>query len=415
MVVEHKISDLNSVNELVEYVGAVTKKAVILENVDFELIAYSAPNEYSFDSIQQKTILTKRCPLYVIEHLKKDGIITKLKESTKPIRVQLLEDTHFYQRIATSVQFKGKLFGYLWIYEAEEMFDDQQLTLISNVANKLGEILYREQENIEDDLSSLLWKLVNDEFISKMELNKRMKEHNFPILKHYFVVVISIKEAKNVQLLQQIKQLFTSFHIITYLGKGTEIISLIQGDTEKMLENNFMKIMEQLSQRFDKRTYMVGKGNVYSKVEQIRTSYLEALEVIETVTFLNLMKKTIYDYEEIGMYRHLKMMYKKNVTEQYRNKKIVTLMHKDLASKSELVKTLYCFLSNDSKIKQTADQLFIHTNTLQYRLKQIQQLVNIDFTDVMEKTSLFSELYLIHHVPDYREFYEKLIYPKGSH
>ena len=127
------------------------------------------------------------------------------------------------------------------------------------------------------------------------------------------------------------------------------------------------------------------------------------------------MKYAIYDYEEIGMYRHLKMMYKKNVTEQYRNKKIVTLMHKDLASKSELVKTLYCFLSNDSKIKQTADQLFIHTNTLQYRLKQIQQLVNIDFTDVMEKTSLFSELYLIHHVPDYREFYEKLIYPKGSH
>lgn len=413
MVVEQTLRSLHTVNELVEYVSAVTNKAVILENGDFELIAYSAPNEYSFDSIQQKTILTKRCPLYVIEHLKKDGIVAKLKETNKPIRVQLLEDTHFYQRLAMSVQYRGKLFGYLWIYEAEKMFGEEQLSLISKVAEKIGEILYKQQSNVEDDRSSLLWKLVNDEFSSKAEVKQAMKQTRFQMPNEYAIVVISVKEARNVQILEKIESILTSYYFVSYLGKGTEIITLIPGNNEKELENNLHRMIEQLSYEFNPHTFSIGIGNSYSDVAYIRTSYLQALEVIETVTFLNLSNKHVFYYDDIGMYRHLKTMYKKNVSEQYRNKKIVTLMQKDFTSKSELVKTLFYFLKNDSKVKQTADDLFIHPNTLQYRLKQIGELISIDFTDMMEKTSLFSELYLIYNVRDYFEFYAELIRPKG--
>src|SRR5690606_1768626 len=129
-------------------------------------------------SIQQKTILTKRCPLYVIEHLKKEGIVTKLKENHEPLRVQLLEDTHFYQRLAISVQFKGVNYGYLWIYEADEVFDDRKLSLITEAANQLGEILHHEQTNVKDDLPTLLWKLVNEEIASEAYTDEIAKNIN---------------------------------------------------------------------------------------------------------------------------------------------------------------------------------------------------------------------------------------------
>lgn len=413
MVLEHKMRNLNSVHELVEYVSAVTQKAVILENVDFELIAYSAPNEYSFDTIQQKTILTKRCPLYVIEQLKKEGIISKLQADSQPIRVKLLEDRHFYQRIAKSVQYRGKLFGYLWIYEAEEEFDEEKLSIISEVARKIGKILYHEQANEVDDVSSFLWKLVNGEFSSMAEIDHVMKRVNFHPPNYFTISVISIKEAKDVPILEKIQQIFTSFHFVSYLGKGTEIIGLIPGRTEQevtMLLDNFI---DEIFDTFwlEKEPYIIGVGNMYDNLIDIRKSYLQALEAIEIVTFLNLNDKSTYYYTELGMYRHLKTLYKTNVSEQYRNKKIVALMRKDFSSKSELVKTLYYFLKNDGKVKQTANDLFIHSNTLHYRLKQIEQLIDIDFNNMLEKTSLFSELYLLHHVPDYEAFYKEVIRP----
>lgn len=414
MVVEHNVDELQSVHELVEYVSAVTLKAVILENVDFELIAYSAPNEYSFDTIQQKTILTKRCPLYVIEHLKKDGIIAQLQANSEPIRVQLIEDRHFYQRVATSVQYNGQLFGYLWIYEADEAFDHEKLAIVSEVARKIGKLLYHEQADVVEDASSLLWKLVNNEFTSLSAIDQAMKRVHFHLPNYFRIVVISIKEAKDVPMLEKIARVFRALHFSAYLGKGTEIIGLIPGRSEAEVEVALQRLIAEMKEQITsaEQQYIIATGNTYQALHDMRQSYLQALETIETVTFLNLSAQTVYDYDELSMYRHLKTMYKTNVSEQYRNKKIVALMQKDFVSKSELVKTLYYFLKNDCKIKQTADDLFIHPNTLHYRLKQIEELTAIDYNNMLEKTSLYSELYLMHHVPDYEAFYQEVIRPQ---
>src|SRR5690625_4771795 len=170
---------LNNVHQLIERLSSKLQNAIILENYDFELIAYSAPTEYSFDSIQQKTILSKRCPLFVIEHLKKEGIVAKLKAENKPIRVHLLEDKNFYQRIAISIKHRGEIFGYLWIYEAEESFSNEHLQLIIETAERNGEILYNNRLAEKIDVHSLLWKLVNGEFSNEMEISEAARQTGF--------------------------------------------------------------------------------------------------------------------------------------------------------------------------------------------------------------------------------------------
>src|SRR5690625_7263584 len=97
---------LNNVHQLIERLSSKLQNTIILENHDFELVAYSAPTEEAFDSIQQKTILTKRCPLFVIEHLKKEGVIDRLITESKPIYLHLIEDTNFFKRLAISIKFQ---------------------------------------------------------------------------------------------------------------------------------------------------------------------------------------------------------------------------------------------------------------------------------------------------------------------
>src|SRR5699024_2628415 len=56
-------------HDIVDHLSDVLQRAVIIEDKNFELVAYSSPDELSFDALQQKSILTKRCPLFVIERL----------------------------------------------------------------------------------------------------------------------------------------------------------------------------------------------------------------------------------------------------------------------------------------------------------------------------------------------------------
>lgn len=57
---------------------------------------------------------------------------------------------------------------------------------------------------------------------------------------------------------------------------------------------------------------------------------------------------------------------------------VVTLADHDRKKNAQLLPTLYVYLSNERSLSLSADKLFVHRNTLLYRLHRINELVNID-------------------------------------
>ncbi|MFZ3150599.1 MAG: helix-turn-helix domain-containing protein [Anaerolineaceae bacterium] len=57
---------------------------------------------------------------------------------------------------------------------------------------------------------------------------------------------------------------------------------------------------------------------------------------------------------------------------------IETLEKYDLKNGSELLKTLHTYLLNERSVIETANELFIHRNSLRYRLEQINNLIHVD-------------------------------------
>ena len=58
-------------------------------------------------------------------------------------------------------------------------------------------------------------------------------------------------------------------------------------------------------------------------------------------------------------------------------------------------KTLEVYLLNNCKLKPAAEQLFIHQNTLNYRMKQIFEMTSIDLSHFSQRCELFIELMLM--------------------
>lgn len=412
MDLTEKVFQANNVHQLVERLSDLLQKGVIVENRDFELIAYSSPNEFSFDPVQQKTILSKRCPLFIIERLKKEGIIDRLKWEERPLRLPAIEDIGFYQRIVVSLKHHNIIRGYLWIYEADETIDEEVLTFLTKIAPYLGKLLFEEQQVIENDLPTVIWKLINDEFLNEAEMYRAANIASYQVPKQFTIIIASIKDPEFLPILNTIKTIFIKEEIAFYLGKGTEIVGIVDGTREvssvQKTDNIKQELLANLSED-EKKAVFIGSGREYQKISQIRQSYLEALEVIETLVFLNLEQVTC-SFDELGMYRYIKLMYKKNVSENYRNEKIVKIMKKDAENNSELLKTLWYYIKNNCRVGKTAEMLFIHPNTLNYRVKQIVELTNINFDNIHERAELYSQLIALNHIPDYYEFYRRQFY-----
>lgn len=67
----------------------------------------------------------------------------------------------------------------------------------------------------------------------------------------------------------------------------------------------------------------------------------------------------------------------------------------DSENDTELLKTLYFFLRNERNTTLTAKQLFIHRNTLQYRLHKINDLLNLDLDNPDNRLNLLASYTLL--------------------
>jgi sugar diacid utilization regulator len=167
-------------------------------------------------------------------------------------------------------------------------------------------------------------------------------------------------------------------------GKGKDLLT----DSANDLTNTV------LSQFTDKKVFP-GIGNEYSSILQLRKSYLEALEVINAAKFIGEPEQLPFQYSKLGIFRYLEMISNHHTKTNYINTDLEILQKKDLESQTKLLQTLEIYLLNNCRIKPTSEQLYIHTNTLKYRLNQITDLTSIDFDDFHSRMQLYIDLQLM--------------------
>ena len=81
------ILQTEDIHKATELISSKLGNPVIIENKNFELISYSSSSN-KFDQTQLKTILTKKCPVFIIDRLKKEGIVHQLEKHKSLIPVR---------------------------------------------------------------------------------------------------------------------------------------------------------------------------------------------------------------------------------------------------------------------------------------------------------------------------------------
>lgn len=122
------------------------------------------------------------------------------------------------------------------------------------------------------------------------------------------------------------------------------------------------------------------------KPTALREAYMECVETQRMATKLELPDRVLH-FETIE-FAHLFQNVSSTMMEDYCAKILRPLLEKDPEYSQEMIRTLEVFIRNDGQVSEAAKQLFIHRNTVTYRLEKISDLLQVDFKKVNDLLKL---------------------------
>ncbi|MBX3311360.1 MAG: helix-turn-helix domain-containing protein [Microbacteriaceae bacterium] len=182
------------------------------------------------------------------------------------------------------------------------------------------------------------------------------------------VVVGRATEAVEVD---QIRRTARKFNADVLVGvQGVRLIVVIgSADEGEESKPNFMDIVEGLTQNFDEGPIVVGHP-VESVVEASRSAKAALAGFAVAGAYRNCPRPVLSD--ELLPERAL-------AGDSQARQRLVSKIYNPIKNQGgELLNTLWCYIDNGRSLEATARELFVHPNTVRYRLKRIAEIVGWD-------------------------------------
>ena len=141
-----------------------------------------------------------------------------------------------------------------------------------------------------------------------------------------------------------------------------------------------------------------GVGTAYEYIEDFKKSYQEAKNAL-AISKIVTKEQKVYFYENLGIYSLIAQITNGKFLDDYIESRIGKLIKADQMQEGELCETLETYLEHNCNANATAEALFIHRNTMRYRMDKIKRILDDDINDM----SMFLELKLAFAIKRYRD------------
>ncbi|WP_461206167.1 PucR family transcriptional regulator [Clostridium sp. DL1XJH146] len=245
-------------------------------------------------------------------------------------------------------------------------------------ANLLGEILFsnfNSENSFIEQAYRLDFDISNSNLIGILEI----ADFGCSIEKKSFSdksIIINIQN--RIQKIVYNMFLRSNIKVIT-IQKNYSIIFMLSMETMDKIEISriFREIKGEVNNRIDKLNIIMGVGSLYNSSFKMKDSLEEAKEAI-LIARSKLEGLGIEFYEDLGIYKFILNITDKNLCTRYFDEVLGLLIEYDNMNKSNMLETLETFLKENCNIAIASQKLFIHKNSLRYRIQKIEEILKCD-------------------------------------
>lgn len=280
--------------------------------------------------------------------------------------------------------YDGTLLSYIIIIE-----DEEDIKIGKMVSLQLHNILFSHKEKFDNN--HLINNLLLENFL-ETDLYEKLKKSSIKNSASRIVYFIKIEKGQ----IFEIFDIITKFHLTKHNDfiTSTENFNIIV--TKEINFKEQEKIDEIANQMYNdicKNTnYLVriSMGTVVHELKDISLSYKEARMAMDIGKIFN-PDEYIINYKKLGIGRLVYKLPKKSC-EIFINEALNGLSINSF--ETEILNTIEVLFENNLNLSETARKLYIHRNTLVYRLDKVQRITGIDLRN-FEDSVIFKLAILI--------------------
>ncbi|WP_068775331.1 PucR family transcriptional regulator [Paenibacillus sp. FJAT-26967] len=153
------------------------------------------------------------------------------------------------------------------------------------------------------------------------------------------------------------------------------------------------KLLAFMNAKYENDMFRIAIGNQVSRLSELVKSYTQACRILQ-ISGDTAEGRFITNYSEIGAYKVLLELDRKEISEAYIQETIGPLIEYDKLNNSDFVQVLDLYLRHSGRVHPVAGTLFVHRNTINYKLKRIEKLLDCDLSDFYVRLNLAVALML---------------------
>lgn len=296
----------------------------------------------------------------------------------------LVEDSYQdYPRLIKTLNSKNSAVGVMVVTSYFKPFDDYDRDLVELIASFMLPIMERERFSLsagEKSVEIFFRQLLEGAQYSSELVNKRLQVLNYPIQQYIYVLCIceqrEVKPPRNGSIHSLLEQFSRISGCHTFLYNTTLVC--IYGGESDITDWNVQA--QQLTGILKKEGLLAGISRRVESIHHLREYYGQARDVLEIGRKLVREETLYFLYDSYSSFLLLQCVPEEELS-HYCHQNILSLWEYDQTHNTELCITLQVYLEQAKSLSKAADILYIHRNTVRYRIHKCMELMKTDFED----------------------------------
>ena len=314
-----------------------------------------------------------------ITALKKDRIQEELSRRTGSYR--FVHSVLGCECIATGIRIKNTLVAYVILIEAGDMLSEEEEQLFETFRDLLGQELQKNQlyqTNRDDYISYLLVDLLNNKYPDEETIRKRLATVDFEPGHHMDVVVMRkrMEEEPLPSMELVLNQIRGPLAGHMYAVAENSVVLLLNFKEKQKLDDRLLDVIQQICVNND---LIAGVGNDFKDMMELPRQYRLATKAA-LVCQRYVEGHRIIFYDDVFDLALLEYCDRNSNLMDFVHSSILNLMEYDKQYGTNYLYTFWVYTENACNTNATATKMFVHKNTLAYRLGKIKEILGSDLT-----------------------------------
>jgi len=374
---------------IADFLAQKLQVSVLIEDKFFRVLARSFFNTPTFSNVQKRKRIKYWKPHYLDPRI--NNYVRLAKSTGQPVELPELPEYGINQsRQVFPILIKNKFEGALHVFKKDLNWDQMKVVRAALHSLVVLETCRHARVELEDRIMrSLILGLVSSDQGEDGNIQGEKQVLGFDLSREAVFTVIQIKDAPGQWQMGEVLR-----SIISDLCMNASVIAindeqavlLVQPADGSTLESvvvteSLQAVFEALKMIFPDRKVKIGVGRHCFKPRDYKVAFTEACKALSFTGLKQGSEEGVIYYHSLRLMGFLMQPVNEQTLPMFVRRILGKLHDYSVAHNVNLIESLECYLNHNCNIQSAARKLFIHPNTLRYRLKKVEKISGLDLKD----------------------------------